>query len=116
MNKELTDLEICKKIAEIECLNPIIKQPYKGGSTNPDYKFIYIKGFNEKDDSLWGNIFDPLKDDALCFRLMIKYKINIYKKNVYVAQFVERNMIVRVKSDLANKAICLAIIKSKQHE
>lgn len=52
---ELTDLEICKRIAEIE------------GYPAP------LKAHNDN----WIIAANPLTDDALCFKLMVKYNVDI---------------------------------------
>ena len=67
---ELTDLEICKRIAEIE-FNDLI-----------DYYEHEFDGICI-DKPMCGMVFreayNPLTDDALCFQLMVKYKIQLKK-------------------------------------
>ena len=104
----MNDLEICKRIAEIE------GEVYVGGSDN-----VYVKC----QPSLVGNVqYNPLTDDALCFQLMIKYR-------VYCEPFMlNENWSCRassfgnipgkgyVKLDSLNRAICLAIIEAHKEQ
>ena len=85
----MNDLEICKRIAEIE------------GLRNPSA------------------FFRPLSDDAQTFRLMVKYKIQVdwiglnqkvLKPNCCAYWLI--NSSESVSSESANKAICLAIIEA----
>ena len=103
MNK-LTDLEICQRIAEIE------KRVISGvGSLN-----VFVKC----EPSLIGNEqYDPLTDDALCFKLMIKYKISLIQHQnntaVYCIWDHDEKHATNTMTN-PNRAICLAIIKSKE--
>ena len=62
----MNDLEICRRIAEIESI--------KGLVTNSTTQTLVYE------DSLGicseARHYNPLKDDALCFRLMVKYEID----------------------------------------
>ena len=69
----LSDIEICQRVAEIEGFKIKVWQPYKGGSTNPDYKFVEAKGFDPKNKSPWNNVFNPISNDDLCFKLIVKH-------------------------------------------
>lgn len=107
---KLTDLEICKKIAEIE------------GHLSIDNDSLFAQSHRVK-IIVHGEgrtlLYNPLTDDALCFQLMVKYKMQLtniskngceyicYKQNVYVNV---NNTTKGIKSP--NKAICLAIIKA----
>ena len=86
----MDDLEICKRIAEIE--------NYRG------WEKMSTRGI--------AGVFNPLTDDALCFRLMVKYKMDFipYYPDEYRAQI--KNTYVVNKSP--NKAICLAIIEANK--
>ena len=83
---ELTNLEICKRIAEI---------------------------------TGWP-LLEPLADDALCFRLMLKYDMPPMKSetnNLYDCVFDINKAISGagiISNESPHKAICLAIIKSKE--
>jgi hypothetical protein len=96
----LTDLEICKRIAKIDGV--------EHASDGIGVRYWYEEGAPAKN-------YNPLTDDALCFRLMVKYEISII--NIYEDLFmVQCKMITVDTSDLVsiNKAICLAIIESKE--
>ena len=96
---ELTDLEICKRIAEIE------------GISNPscDGSDIYA---NVGDDDLpiWGR-YNPLTDDALCFQLMVKYKVWTSPSKPFTTT---RAGLKIIQNASVNKAICLAIIEANK--
>ena len=84
---ESTDLEICKRIAEIDGIHV---------------------------SNVEADMYNPLTDDALCFRLMVKYKIDFcnYINDVYAGvsfgnEFQNRS---------PNHAICLAIIAANEAE
>ena len=102
---ELTDLEICQKIAEI----------------NNDDVTLILKSDVEYEAGLYfkesGGEYDPLTDDALCFKLMIKHQIDFYHA-VYADETIRRYEAVNAItgkgfgfSSSANKVICLAIIE-----
>ena len=87
----LTDLEICKRLAEIE--------NYKG------WEKMSTRGIQ--------GVFNPLTDDGLCFRLMYKHKMYIadaYREHP-CKYSVDTGKSV-IFDDSPNKAICLAIIES----
>ena len=84
----MDDLEICKRIAEIEGvkvdeisnnflirkditfgLRVNVSMEFKRCKTIEDYMIVE----NERKDCL----YNPLTDDALCFQLMVKYDVNI---------------------------------------
>ncbi len=52
----MNDLEICKRIAEIEGMSNLLQY------------------YHDCID----NVFNPLTDDALCFQLMVKYKVRMH--------------------------------------
>jgi len=95
MNK-LTDLEICKRIAEIEGL--------EHASDGIDVRYWREEGAPVQS-------YSPLTDDGLCFKLMVKYKVDFipYHPSEYRTQITD-NYIV---NESPNRAICLAIIASK---
>ena len=110
---ELTDLEICKRIAEIEgkdirvLENGRLLVINKGWETSPIYQDF--KPYN------------PLTDNALCFQLMVKYKIilitvheeygtgPIVGYNAFYKSLVDKIYLEELNP---NKAICLAIIEA----
>jgi hypothetical protein len=101
---ELTDLQICQRIAEIENLEHYISENKKYCMTR-DKLSTYVIRHDE---------YNPLTDDALCFKFIVKHEISII--NISEGLFmVQCKMITVDTSDSVNikKAICLAIIKSK---
>ena len=108
---EMTDLEICKRIAEIE-FNDLID------CYEHEFDGICI------DKPMCGMVFreayNPLTDDALCFQLMVKYDCDLispYRPNnnthwecqIFTANCTD---VVSIYNDSPNKAICLAIIEA----
>ena len=104
---ELTDLEICKRIAEIE-----------GYHTNLAIKCEGV-WCSMNSNNCYG-VFSPLTDDALCFQLMVKYDCDLispYRLNndthwecqIFTDNFADA---VSIYDDSPNKAICLAIIEA----
>ena len=107
MNK-LTDLEICKRIAEIEKLPHHLEE-----------------GMNDKfinTSTIYGDVceYNPLTDDALCFQLLKKYNIDLispylpnndtqYEAQIFISGIAD---VLSEYDDSANKAICLAIIEA----
>ena len=96
----MDDLTICKKIAEIE------------GILNPscDGADIYA---NVGDDDLpiWEQ-YNPLTDDALTWRLMIKYQIRLCWE--YDGTWIcFKNGISKAlsKDKASNKSVCMAVIE-----
>ena len=91
----MNDLEICKRIAEIEgkyieCDLPSSVVIHNGGD---------------------GKEYNPLTDDGLCFRLMVKYGLTFNDENdmygVASCKYSDEYLCV---NESPNKAICLAII------
>lgn len=95
--KELTDLEICKKIADIEGLMFDTGGRYARIEIWKDGKIFKYKKYN------------PLKDDALCFKLMKKHKIDLEFEYLEGGNVRADNSI---EGKDPNMAICLAIIKA----
>ena len=99
---ELTDLEIETRIAEIEGVD-----------------FVY----NGENGKLWinkngvysGNQYNPLTDDALCFALMVKYKVDVQWESVTLAKIYddpESDPTGMAYDENPNKAILLCIIEA----
>ena len=107
---ELTDLEICKRIAEIE---------NKGDCFNWFDTFaIRTEMYAEREE------YNPLTDDALCFQLMVKYDCDLispYRPNkdthwecqIFISDCADA---VSIYDDSPNKAICLAIIEAHKDQ
>ena len=101
----MNDLEICKRIAEIE------KLPHR-----------LEEGMNDKfinTSTIYGDVceYNPLTDDALCFQLMIKYCVD-FNHAMFTDDTLHRYQAVNTITGKGfgldknpNKAICLAIIK-----
>ena len=99
--KELTDLEICERIAEIEGLDfPF--NAYRGNGL-----FLYLSDDHETE-------FNPLTDKALCFDLMVKYRITIrFSHRLWKADTLDKHKnLIRVRDKDPQRAICLAIIEA----
>lgn len=94
---ELTDLELCKQIASIE--GETIEHITKEGA-------LFVSS-NEHEP------YSPLTDDALCFRLMVKYEVQLYAEDpgFNVAQCNSWAELYPRHSSV-NRAICLAIIEA----
>ena len=105
----MKDLEICKRIAEIEGV-----------------KIDVLVGKAILDEMLGGirvslTEYNPLTDDALCFQLMVKYMVeidyddkeaSIYKNSDF--RFIATATHKYV--DNINRAICLAIIEAHKEK
>ena len=98
----MDDLDICRRIAKIEGIQSQIEQ------ADTTHAYIYSEDLNSE--------YDPLTDDALCFQLMIKYRMQLSRlPNLdYICK--KQGVFVNINSttkgiDSPNKAICLAIIE-----
>ena len=93
----MKDLEICKKIAEIEGEH-VTEVECSDGS------WLCSELCNE---------YNPLTDDDLCFKLMIKHRVALFVSesgNCSVTNYSHNRTLARNESP--NKAICLAIIEA----
>ena len=113
---ELTDLQICKKIAEIEKLNQVEIR----GEVFVSHGFSCDRKYN------------PLTDDALCFQLTKKYRVSIDYFEDWQRQGEDKDVLARLEiglgihalgtvdfcknDDSLNKAICLAIIEAHKDQ
>lgn len=102
----MNDLEICKRIAEIEGKESIeMIQCCVGVWSDADDEFIE---------------FDPLTDDALCFHLMKKHEVDLtspYTPNgevLWCADIFTKDYADALSTydENPNKAVCLAIIEA----
>tara|TARA_R110002020_G_scaffold467655_2_gene691421 strand:+ start:9225 stop:9596 length:372 start_codon:yes stop_codon:yes gene_type:complete len=111
--KELTDLEICKKIAEIE--GKYTELLDKQASYNA--RLVHVQ--EKANITRW---FNPLTDDALCFKLICKYEVNIdhYYGTAYIQSDYTGKTNVGQSSfsddEELNKAILLAIIEANNND
>jgi hypothetical protein len=105
--RELTDLEICQRIAEIE------GKSYWFHGTGEGICMNYIEG-KRASKVLY---YNPLTDDALCFKLMVKYSVRVETENCSAwtdnDDGYPQYEVIHCKGTI-NKAICLAIIESKE--
>jgi hypothetical protein len=109
----LTDLEICKRIAEIEDYTTKVDRDGFVCATNN--KLIGLHAHTK--GGYYPN-YNPLTDDALCFQLMVKYEVCIchygsiaFIQSDYTDKPNKSQCSFDGKDDL-NKAICLAIIEA----
>jgi hypothetical protein len=102
---KLTDLEICKRIAEIEGLIFCTGNRYARIEIRKEGKLYKYSQYN------------PLTDGALCFKLMVKYKISLIQHQnnnaVYCIWDHDEKHATNTMWN-ANRSICLAIIQSKE--
>ena len=126
---ELTDLEICKRIAEIGGVEAhefrgsiVLSNDYnevvnsvKSGRYSPERVAKLINGY----------AYNPLTDDAICFQLMVKYDIRVESfeptlkdgSDGYEYHCYKQGALNYAKNTLSiskspNKSICLAIIEA----
>lgn len=107
----MDDLTICKKVAEIEGFKLSITSSKKG---------VWASML----DNNCYDWFNPLTDDALCFRLMVKYDVNVVSPFrlggviKWEAQIFsdECEHVTCVCDEYLNKAICLAIIEAHGYD
>jgi hypothetical protein len=94
----MTDLEICKRIAEIDGVD----------CSDDDLYFRYWKYQGAPVEP-----YNPLTDDALNHQLMIKYKVDIMFNDEWCGIYNDYNTKGVLFEDISpNKAICLAIIEA----
>ena len=104
--EQLTDLELCKRIAEIECYVFDTGGKYFRCEITEHGKVVGYINYN------------PLTDDALCFQLLKKYNIDLispylpnndtkYEAQIFINGIAD---VLSEYDDNANKAILLAIV------
>ena len=109
----MDSLEICKRIAEIDGEIVSVKQMPSG--------LVLFYGAELEDRR---PKYNPLTDDALCFQLMIKYKIDVVwvssllnnDDRVYAKNTALSNLVNEKPNRGTNKAICLAIIEAHKDD
>ena len=114
---ELTDLEICKKIAEIEGSKDTL---YSYSNHKVSKKLIAIF----YDRTVFG--YNPLTDKTLCFDLMVKHGVDFNLKtdgsgvfhnaSWYIFNGVDDFDEFSLCDKNPQRAICLAIIKKHEVE
>lgn len=101
----MDDLDICKRIAEIEGYKTEAFSghdccAFTGNDCEPYVgKYDYIP-------------YNPLKNDTLCFQLMVKYKVDFCNLENHVYEAICGSTFFQNRNP--NKAICLAIIKANK--
>ena len=104
----MNDLEICKRIADINGDKVLMMKSALGsnwmiaGEGHGGYK-----------------PYNPLTDDALCFKLMVKYEVqfnNHLRDGDTIANCDNGGHYVTQKNKSPNKAICLAIIEAHKDD
>jgi hypothetical protein len=108
---ELTDLEIRKLISIFELNQQFPKAKSIEFDASQNCFWVDSIGFTS-----WP-LLDPLTDDALCFKLMVKHSIRVEPENCSAwtdnDDGYPQYEVIHCKGTI-NKAICLAIIKSKE--
>jgi len=97
----MNDLDICKRIAEIEGYKVNISIKCEG---------VWCSRY---DNNCYG-IYNPLTDDALCFQLMIKYKLSLFAPEGEQTNWDCIIIDIFTCDENPNKAICLAIIEANK--
>ena len=104
---DLTDLEICKRIAEIE------------GAKETLFSRVKPKELTAVFDGNTTFNYNPMKDDALCFKLMLRYEVSL----TYGEYAVNAEILIKkedgdysfsLQAYCPKRAICLAIIESRK--
>jgi len=107
--KELTDLEICKRIAEIESNKIAFDE------SNDNQVKILIQTWCDTDSCYFDDYlpYNPLTDDGLCFQLMVTHRISVdIRKDGRTQAFMDCENSTQCKTDKnTNRAILLAIIE-----
>ena len=115
MNK-LTDLEICKRIAEIEGVKFIVSSGKIAADAFQVHDLFSCAHM--------GFTFNPLTDDALCFKLMNKHEACVHygSGDVFICGGDNFDGCLSLQSfdvddkKTLNKAICLAIIEAHKND
>ena len=108
----MDNMTICKKIVEIEGLD-LLKDGELDKSLLRADELIVVNERWEDGSLKQFMIYNPLTDDALNHRLMIKYKVQIQHENPDYSYAQCEHDVVRFNAgDNPNRAICLAIIEA----
>ena len=108
----MTDLEICTFIAKLENINFRVNGDKLDNMDN--------LGFEGQP-----YYYDPLTDDALCFKLMVKYEVNVNfvecpadsgKAYYATGSNKDKKTICTDYVETPNRAICLAIIEANKND
>jgi len=99
----MTDLEICKRIAQIE--NKYDELLGKQASYNS--RLVHVQ--EEANITRW---FNPLTDKKLCFELMVKHKIEVEWLGDECGAYRD-DLKGEIHDESPQRAICLAIIEAE---
>ena len=111
----MDDLSICKRIAEIEGVH------LKDGTVDSNGENLVLLHY---EDNVIKGVWHPLTDDALTWRLMVKYDLDLispYRKNNdtdwEALMFIDKySDAVCVYDENPNKAILLCIIEAHKED
>jgi len=103
----MTDLEICKRIAEIERVSVYIDGDDTGNFIN----------LNHPMSDRGSEMYNPLTDKALCFDLMVKYQVTLtYGQQYFMAKILlkkeDGDYSFSSQTYCPQRAICLAVIEA----
>jgi len=105
----MNDLEICKRIAEIEHGSAYIDSDDTGNFIN----------LNHPMSDRGGEMYNPLTDKALCFDLMVKYDVRVEPSDcnawIYNEDGYPEYKVLHHDGTL-QQAICLAIIEANNNK
>ena len=118
----MNDLEICKRIAEIEGESVVVFDDF----CIIDELLHTLNSIRQCDDdsfmcALISTQYNPLTDDGLCFRLMDKYNVlregtgTVFYRCV-IANYGNGPEYYRATAETLNKAVCLTIIEANKNE
>jgi hypothetical protein len=100
---KLTDLEICKWLADIEGVSVMMMESAIGANWMSVGKY---HGGNR--------VYNPLEDDALVFRLAFKKKVKIdyFHEDVYIKELEKLDIQRFNPNDITSlrRAICLVVV------
>jgi hypothetical protein len=101
----MDNITICKRMAKIEGVEVFMYQHVAYG--NVLCREMLVGGIAPQP-------YNPLTDDALCFKLMVKYKIDLYFTDDGYTRAWQYHHICGQDSlnKSTNRAICLAIIEA----
>jgi len=110
---ELTDLELCKKIAMIEgkFIQPEIDNERFGYDENKIWSLAKV--FNKKQGCFVTEVinYNPVEDWNITGPLMVKHKIELdFSNGIIVACAFTDSELIRMESESAQRAILLAIV------
>ena len=108
----MNDLEICKRIAEIE--GAVKTEIFTSNKAGEKTLAVYFSLSGDYGQPMAHHNYNPLTDDGLCFRLMKKYSICLDINPTDNGDPIAWSnvMAISASNKSPNKAICLAIIEA----